>query len=246
MSVSVPGFKGGDRTSLDLPEEQIRLLKAVKATGKPMVLVLTSGSALSVNWENESIPAIIQAWYPGEEGGNAVADVILGDYNPAGRLPITFYRSANDVPPFEDYNMKGRTYRYFEGTPLFPFGYGLSYSTFEYSGLSLSRTVIRAGDSIEAAVDVTNNGRYDGDEVVQLYVRNLASAAPQPLKSLKGFSRVAIKKGESRTVRIPLRAADLNYFDNAKDGFVVEPGRYEIQVGASSQDIRAKAVLEIR
>ncbi len=246
MSVSVPGFKGGDRTSLDLPEEQIRLLKAVKATGKPIVLVLTSGSALSVNWENENIPAIIQAWYPGEEGGNAVADVMLGDYNPAGRLPITFYRSANDVPPFEDYNMKGRTYRYFEGTPLFPFGYGLSYSTFEYSGLSLSKNVIGAGDSVEAAVDVTNNGRYDGDEVVQLYVRNLASAAPQPLKSLKGFSRVAIKKGESRTVRIPLRATDLNYFDIAKDGFVVEPGRYEIQVGASSQDIRAKAVLEIR
>ena len=246
MSVSVPGFKGGDRTSLDLPEEQVRLLKALKATGKPIVLVLTSGSALAVNWENDNIPAIIQAWYPGEEGGNAVADVLLGDYNPAGRLPITFYRSANDVPPFEDYNMKGRTYRYFDGTPLFPFGYGLSYSTFEYEGLSLSKSVIGAGDSVEVAVNIRNTGRYDGDEVVQLYVRHLASAAPQPLKSLKGFARIPVRKGESRTVRIPLKAADLRYFDAAKDGFVVEPGRYEIQAGASSLDIRAKAVLEIR
>jgi beta-glucosidase len=246
MSVSVPGFKGGDRTSLDLPGEQTRLLESLQATGKPIVLVLTSGSALSVNRENEKIPAILHAWYPGEEGGNAVADVILGDYNPAGRLPITFYKSMSDVPPFEDYNMKGRTYRYFDGTPLFPFGYGLSYSTFEYSGMSLSGSVIGPEDSIQVAVEVRNTGRFDGDEVVQLYVRSLASKAPQPLKSLRGFTRVAIRKGESRTVRIPLKAADLRYFDEARDAFVVEPGRYEIQVGASSQDIRAKAELEVR
>jgi len=222
------------------------LLKALKATGKPIVLVLTGGSALAVNWENENIPAILHAWYPGEEGGNAVADVLFGEYNPAGRLPITFYKSANDLPPFEEYDMQGRTYRYFGGAPLFPFGYGLSYSTFAYSGLSLSKNLIDAGDSIQVAVDVKNTGRLDGDEVVQLYVRNLTPGERQPVKSLKGFSRVSIKKGESRTVRIPLRAPDLRYFNEAKDGFVVEPGRYEIQVGASSQDIRAMAVLEVR
>ena len=246
MSVSVPGFKGGDRTDLNLPEEQVRLLKLLQATGTPIVLVLTSGSALAINWENENIPAILQAWYPGEEGGNAVADVIFGDYNPAGRLPITFYTSIKDVPPFESYAMMGRTYRFFSGTPLFPFGYGLSYSTFEYSGLSLSKKSLGVADSLEVSVHVKNTGRMDGDEVVQLYVRNLATEQPQPLKSLKGFSRIAITKGESREVRIPLKGEDLRYFDDSKNGFVVAPGRYEIQIGASSQDIRAKAELEVR
>jgi beta-glucosidase len=246
MSVNVPGFKGGDRTDLNLPEEQVQLIKSLKATGKPIVLVLTSGSALAVNWENENMPAILQAWYPGEEGGNAVADVIFGAYNPAGRLPITFYKSIQDVPPFENYSMMGRTYRYFSGTPLFPFGYGLSYTTFEYSGLSLSKSVMGAADSIEVTVQVKNTGRMDGDEVVQLYVRNFTQGQAQPLKSLKGFSRVPIKRGESRTIRIPLKGDDLKYFDDPKNGFVVAPGKYEIQVGASSQDIRAKAELEVR
>jgi beta-glucosidase len=246
MSVSVPGFKGGDRTDLNLPEEQVRLIKVLKATGKPIVLVLTSGSALAVNWENENIPAILQAWYPGEEGGNAVADVIFGDYNPAGRLPVTFYKSIEDVPPFENYSMMGRTYRYFSGEPLYPFGYGLSYSTFEYSGLSLSKNTVGAADSIGVAVTVKNTGRYDGEEVVQLYVRNLTEGQPQPLKSLRGFSRVSLKKRESRVVRLPLKIADLKYFDEAKNGFVVAPGKYDIQIGASSQDIKGKAELEIR
>jgi beta-glucosidase len=246
MSVSLPGFKGGDRTDLELPTAQKELLKALKATGKPIVLVLTSGSALALNWENENIPAILQAWYPGEEGGNAVADVILGTYNPAGRLPVTFYRSVTDLPPFEEYSMNGRTYRYFGGKPLFPFGYGLSYTTFEYSGLSLSKSVIGSGDSVQVAVNVRNTGRYDGEEVVQLYVKSLTSREPQPLKSLKGFRRVSIKKGESRAVGISLRASDLRYFDEKNDGFIVEPGKYEIQVGASSQDIRAKVALEVR
>jgi beta-glucosidase len=246
MSVSVPGFKGGDKTDLDLPAEQQNLLRALKETGKPVVLVLTSGSALAVNWENDNIPAILQAWYPGEEGGNAVADVILGSYNPAGRLPVTFYKSIADLPPFEEYSMNGRTYRYFGGTPLYPFGYGLSYTTFEYSGLSLSKSVIGEGDSIQVAVNVKNTGRYDGDEVVQLYVKILTSREPQPLKSLKGFRRVAIKRGETRAVAILLKASDLKYYNEAKDGFVVEPGKYEIQVGASSQDIRVKGTLEVK
>lgn len=246
MSMSVPGFQGGDRVTLGLPEDQGGLLRALKATGKPIVLVLTSGSALTVNWEYENIPAILHAWYPGEEGGNAVADVIFGDYNPAGRLPITFYRSLDDVPPFEDYSMKGRTYRYFDGTPLFPFGYGLSYSAFEYSGMSLSQSVIGPGDSLQVTVDIRNTGRSDGEEVVQLYVRNLTSKAPQPRKSLRGFRRVAVKQDQSSRVQIPLRGSDLRYFDESADRFVVEPGKYEIQVGASSEDIRAKAMLEVR
>jgi beta-glucosidase len=159
---------------------------------------------------------------------------------------VTFYKSITDLPPFEEYSMNGRTYRYFGGTPLYPFGYGLSYTTFEYSGLSLSKSVIGTGDSIQVAVNVKNTGRYDGDEVVQLYVKSLTSREPQPLKSLKGFRRVSIKKGETRAVGIALRASDLKYFNEKNDGFVVEPGKYEIQIGASSQDIRAKVVLEVR
>lgn len=246
MSVTLPGFKGGDRTALDLPAEQKELLQALTATGKPIVLVLTSGSALAINWEREHIPAILHAWYPGEEGGNAVADVILGEYTPAGRLPVTFYASTADLPPFEDYSMRGRTYRYFEGTPLYPFGYGLSYTSFSYADLSLSKNVIGTGDSILVTVNVRNTGHYDGDEVVQLYVKSLSSREPQPWKALKGFRRVSVAKGESRSVVIPLRASDLRYFDEKNDRFVVEPGRYEIQVGGSSADIRQRMDLHIR
>jgi beta-glucosidase len=172
--------------------------------------------------------------------------VIFGDYNPAGRLPVTFYKSIADVPPFENYSMMGRTYRYFSGEPLYPFGYGLSYSAFDYSGFSLSKSAAGTQDSLEVTVTVKNSGRYDGDEVVQLYVRNLTEGQPQPLKSLRGFSRVSLKKGESRAVHIPLRVSDLKYYDEAKNGFVVAPGKYEVQVGASSADIRAKGSLELR
>jgi beta-glucosidase len=245
MSVNIPGFRGGDKTDLEIPAEQKEMLNALHATGKPIVLVLTSGSALALNWENEHIPAILHAWYPGEEGGNAVADVLLGTYNPAGRLPVTFYRSVADLPPFEDYAMKGRTYRYFGGRPLYPFGYGLSYATFEYSGLALSQHAILPGESVNVSVTVKNAGSRDGEEVVQLYVRNLDSREPQPLKSLRGFRRIPVRHGESVPVTIPLKADDLRYYSETADRFVVEPGRYEIQVGASSEDIRATAVLEV-
>jgi beta-glucosidase len=246
MSVAVKGFKGGDKTSLDLPEEQVALLKALHATRKPIILVLTSGSALALNWEYDNIPAIVHAWYPGEEGGNAVADVIFGDYNPAGRLPVTFYKSVNDLPPFEYYSMKGRTYRYFAGKPLFPFGYGLSYSRFTYSNLKLSKNSLRENDTLQVSIEVANAGEYDGDEVVQLYVKSLTSKEPQPIKSLKGFKRVNVRKGESGTLQIPLTARQLKYFDEKIDGFVLEPGKYEIQVGASSEDIRARTTLDVR
>ena len=163
---------GGDKVSLDLPGMQEELLKAVCSVGKPVVLVLFSGSPVSINWAQENVPAILQAWYPGEEGGTAIADVLFGDYNPGGRLPVTFVKSLEQVPSFTDYSMKGRTYRYMEEEPLYPFGYGLSFTTFEYSNLKLSQEVIDAGESISVSVDVKNTGQIAGDEAVQLYIKD--------------------------------------------------------------------------
>ena len=170
MPVSEGGFKGGDRTSIDLPKPEEDLLESVTATGKPVVLVLANGSALAVNWAREHANAILESWYAGEEGGAAIAETLSGKNNPAGRLPVTFYTGAEQLPPFEDYGMKGRTYRYFEGKPLYPFGYGLSYTTFSYSGLTLPKSAIKAGDPLTAEVTVTNTGKRDGDEVTQLYI----------------------------------------------------------------------------
>jgi len=246
MSLNLKCFKGGDRVCLDIPEEQLRIIKALKNLGKPIVLVLTSGSALSINWENDNIPAILQAWYPGEEGGNAVADVLFGDYNPAGRLPVTWYKSANDLPDFSNYNMKGRTYRYFNGKTLYPFGYGLSYTYFQYFDMKLSKDKISNKESVKVSVKVTNNGNRDGEEVVQLYVKNLTSKQPQPIKSLKGFKRIALKKGESKTIELTLKADDLKYFDETKDDFIIEAGDYEVQIGASSEDIKLKEILKVK
>lgn len=245
MSINLKCFKGGDRICMDLPEEQLALLKALKATEKPIVLVLTNGSALSINWENENIPAILEAWYPGEEGGNAVADVLFGDYNPAGRLPITFYKSVNDLPDFENYNMEGRTYKYFKGKALFPFGYGLSYSHFEYSDIKISKNSITKFDTVIVKVKVKNAGNYNGDEVVQLYVKNLSSKLSQPIKSLKGFKRINIKKGESANAEFLLKADDLKCYDETRDDYIVESGDYEIQIGNSSADIKLSSRLTV-
>ena len=167
MPIEVEGFYRGDRTSLDLPAVQDKILKRIKSFGKPIVLVLLNGSPLSVNWANKNVNAILEAWYPGEEGGNAIADAIFGNSNPAGRLPVTFYASVNDLPPFKDYTMKGRTYRYFNGTPLYEFGYGLSYTTFRYSNINGPST-IKTTENIKLSVDVENTGAMDGDEVVEL------------------------------------------------------------------------------
>ena len=241
MAVSYDGFYKGDRLSLDLPKVQEKLLKELHATGKPIVLVLTSGSALSVNWAQENLPAIIQLWYPGQEGGTALADVLFGDYNPAGRLPITFYKSVEQLPPFEDYNMRGRTYRYFEGEPLFPFGYGLSYTNFAYSNLIIDEE-IKAGEIIKVAVDVSNRGKIAGDEVVQLYVKNLDTTVPTPIHSLQGFKRINLKPGETRRVEFLLQPRQLAVIkdqdmlnseneSSRKVQYIVEPGAYEISVG---------------
>jgi beta-glucosidase len=247
MFVPYPGFKGGDRTDLNLPETQHRLLKALHETGKPVVLVLMSGSALAVTWEAEALPAILQAWYPGQQGGNAIADVLFGDVNPAGRLPVTFYRSVDQVGDFNDYRMEGKTYRYFRGQPLYPFGYGLSYTRFEYTDLKISRRRMGPQDSVAVTFKVTNTGSRDGEEVVQLYVRDEASAVPVPVKQLRGFQRIALRKGQARQVRMAISAVqDLSHYDEQAKAFTVEAGGFEIQVGSSSQDIRLRDRIIVR
>ena len=229
MTVDVPGFKGGDRVDLGLPREQEELIQAVAAIGKPVVLVLLSGSAVAVNWEAEHIPAILEAWYPGQAAGKALADVLFGTYNPAGRLPVTFYKSASQIPPFSNYNMEGKTYRYFRGEPLFPFGHGLSYSTFTYSNLKIPLSV-HAGDSASVSVDVKNSGSRDGEEVVQLYVAELEASAPVPIRSLQGFHRLQLKAGETRTVSFTLTPRQISIIDGELKR-VVEPGTIEISLG---------------
>jgi beta-glucosidase len=245
MKVEIKGFSGGDRTSLDIPDNQTELLKKLYKTGKPVILVLTGGSASSFIWAKDNLPAILDVWYPGEEGGNALADVLFGDYNPAGRLPVTFYESVNDLPAFEDYSMKGRTYRYFNGDPLFPFGYGLSYTSFSYSGLSLAKTTVSPSDTVIISLKLKNIGNYDGDEVVQVYSRRPANGNLQPIKSLVAFQRIETKKGEGQTVSIPLAVKELRQWDYSRNDYSVVPGMYDILVGASSADIRLQTRLEV-
>ena len=223
------GFVGGDRTSLDLPKDEEALVEAVKAVGKPLVVVLVNGSALGVNWANRNANAILEAWYPGEEGGTAIAETLAGANTPAGRLPITFYKSVNDLPPFDEYAMKGRTYRYFAGQPLYPFGFGLSYSKFAYSNAKLSTGALKAGGDLEVDVDVRNAGGVAGDEVVQAYLvfPNLPGA---PLRALRAFERVSIGPGQSRHVRFTLNPRDLSMV-NADGTRLVAAGDYKVFVG---------------
>jgi len=246
MRVSYPGFAGGDRTDIELPAIQKKMLEALHATGKPVVLVLTTGSAIGLGWAREKLRAIVVAWYPGQRGGDALADVLFGDYNPAGRLPVTFYTSVAELPPFADYAMEGRTYRYFRGQPLYPFGHGLSYTRFAYSGLSLSRTRAGPRDRVEVALDVKNVGSRDGDEVVQLYARDVQTTAPAPIRELRGFERVALKAGEQRRVRFTLvPERDLARYDETKKAKSVEPGEFEVELGASSGDARLRGRLTV-
>ena len=243
MPVQVDGFAGGDRIDIGLPGPQEDLLKRIHALGKPMVLVLLNGSAVAVNWAAEHVPAIVEAWYPGQAGGDAIADVLFGDYNPSGRLPVTFYKSAEDLPPFEDYRMQGRTYRYFPGEPLFPFGYGLSYTTFAYSNLRLSAKTIGSGDTLTVSVDVQNVGERAGDEVVQLYVSDVVASVPVPIRQLQGFERIQLLPGETKTVTFALSPRQLSLIDS--DGRrVVEPGEFRISVGGcqpESKDFAGEA-----
>ncbi len=229
MRIHADGFSGGDRTSLDLPRPQEDLLESIHALGKPTVLVLLNGSALAVNWAQEKLPAIVEAWYPGEEGGTAVAEMLAGDFSPAGRLPVTFYQSVDQLPPFEDYSMAKRTYRYFEGEPLYPFGYGLSYTTFSYSDARVSDTVVAADASVTISVDVANTGNVAGDEVIQLYLAH-SGAAGAPLRSLRGFQRVYFNRGEKKTVSFTLRDRDLSIVDQEGKHRIV-PGTVQVWVG---------------
>ncbi len=247
MKVDYEGFKGGDRTSLKLPQVQENLIKALYETGKPVILVLTSGSALAVNWENENLPAILQLWYPGEEGGTALADVLFGDYNPAGRLPVTFYKSVDQLPPFDDYNMQNRTYKYFTGEPLFPFGYGLSYTKFKYGNLKINPN-LNTTDTAEISVEIKNIGKFAGDEVVQLYLtKPKLDSVIVPIHSLEGFKRIFLKPNEEKIVNFKILpkqlskiiSADNNSTEIKKVNYIVEPGDYKISVGGIQPGTKA-------
>lgn len=230
LQVTVPGFAGGDRTDLALPAPQQRLLETAAASGKPLVVVLTSGSAVALAWARQHADAIVAAWYPGEEGGTAIADVLSGRYNPAGRLPVTFYASAGDLPRFDDYGMEGRTYRYFRGTPLFAFGEGMSYTRFAYEAPKLSASDVKAGDKLGVDVPVRNAGDRDGEEVVQVYLRTKDAPASAPRHSLVAFRRVAFKAGEAKNVHFDIDPRQLSVVD-AQGQRAVIAGAYELYVG---------------
>ena len=229
MPVQLEGFHGGDRTRINLPQLQEDLLQAVAATGKPLVVVLMNGSALAVPWAKEHAAAILEAWYPGEEGGAAIAGTLAGDTNPAGRLPVTFYASLDQLPPFEDYSMAGRTYRYFTGKPLYAFGSGLSYTTFAYSHLKLSSAQMNAGDPLTVEADVTNTGKRQGDEVVEFYLSG-PQGGGAPLRQLRSFDRINLQPGETRHLSFTLDPAHLSEVDH--DGVrAVQAGSYTIYLG---------------
>lgn len=239
MPVAVPGFSGGDRTSINLPAVQTEFLKALKATGKSVVFVMMTGSAIAIPWEEKNIPAIINAWYGGQAGGSAVADVLFGDYSPSGRLPVTFYKSDSDLPPFDDYSMQNRTYRYFKDDPLYPFGFGLSYTKFTYSDLKLSNTKIKKDESVNAEVTVTNIGKIKSDEVVQLYLTHLSGGKAIPLYSLKGFKRIHLAPGASQKVQFTITPEMMELVNN--DGTeVLDPGKIRISIGGTLPSERSK------
>jgi len=234
MPVKLEGFSGGDRTSIDLPAAQEDLLKALSATGKPLVVVLQNGSALAVNWAQQHASAVLEAWYPGAEGGTAIAETLAGDNNPSGRLPLTFYSSLSQVPSFNEYSMKGRTFRYFEGKPLYGFGFGLSYTSFAYSNLKVSSKV-KSGDAVTVEGDVKNTGAMAGDEVVELYLTQ-PKAFETPLRVLAAFKRVHLAPGESAHVSLTIDPRSLGQVD-AKGNRVIVPGEYAVSLGgAQPQD----------
>lgn len=245
MGVPYEGFYWGDRTRIELPPIQTEFIKSLRALGKPFVFVNCSGSSIAMPWEAANLPAIVQAWYPGQEGGRAVAEVLFGAYNPAGRLPVTFYASTADLPAFTDYSMANRTYRFFTGKPLWAFGHGLSYTQFKYGAAQLDKSQFGTNDIIHVKLTVTNTGARDGDEVVQVYFRHVNSAVAQPIKSLCGFQRVPIAHQQAAQVDIPVKSAGFRYWDVTKKQYVVEKGDYELLVGAASDDIRATVPLKI-
>ena len=234
MKVSDPGFEGGDRTSILLPAVQTELMKALKTTGKPVIFVMMTGSAIATPWESENIPAILNAWYGGQSAGTAVADILFGDYNPSGRLPVTFYKGDSDLASFNDYNMENRTYRYFKGVPQYGFGFGLSYTTFKYSKLEMP-VQIEKGKNVTVSVTITNKGKFSGEEVAQLYVLDQGKKIKVPIKTLKGFERVSLNPGQSKTITFTLTPQDLSYV--TQEGKLQQlDGKVEIAVGGHQPD----------
>ncbi|MDR0509537.1 MAG: glycoside hydrolase family 3 C-terminal domain-containing protein [Rikenellaceae bacterium] len=236
--------EGRDRKSIGLPENQEKFVREICKVNPRTVLVLVAGSQLAISWEQANIPAILNAWYPGEQGGKAIAEALFGDYNPAGRLPLTYYGSLDYLPPFNDYRItNGRTYMYFDKKAVYPFGHGLSYTRFEYGNMSVDKPQASVGDTVRVHIEVKNVGQYDGDEVVQLYLREPQGDKERPVHQLKGFRRIHLKRGEKQAVTFELDREALSYWD-ADNHFVVRPGTYEIRIGASSADIRRR--LEFR
>ncbi|HPH46435.1 MAG TPA: glycoside hydrolase family 3 C-terminal domain-containing protein [Chryseolinea sp.] len=229
MDVKIDGFIGGDRTRLDLPELQQQLIKEIQALGKPVILVLLNGSALAINWESKNVDAIIEAWYPGQAAGQAIADVLFGDYNPGGRLPITFYKSVSDLPSFDAYKISSQTYRYFKGEPLYPFGFGLSYTSFIYENLKVN-SEYSIGDSVHVSVTIKNTGKVAGDEVAQLYLSNTDKSHSRAIHSLKGFKRLYLKAGESKTIAFVLPPNDFSVLNDNSE-LQILAGQFEIFVG---------------
>lgn len=241
MPISIPGFKGGDRQKIELPIIQTRLIEAIKKAGKKIVLINFSGSAMALNKESQLCDAIIQAWYPGQSGGKAIAKTLVGEYNPAGRLPITFYKSTEQLPDFEDYSLKGRTYRYFTGEPLFPFGHGLSYTSFEYGEINLSSKTIKSGESLLLTIPVSNIGNYDGEEVVQVYLRR-PDDKEGPLLTLREFKRINIGKGKTKKIHFKLMPESFEWFDTNTNTMRILDGEYEILYGGTSDMNKLKRV----
>lgn len=246
MKVNYPGFAGGDRTDIRLPAIQQKLLEALYKTGKPVVMVLTGGAALAIDWADKNLPAIVMGWYPGQRGGNAIADVLFGDVNPAGRLPVTFYKADEKLPAFDDYSMANRTYRYFTGEALYPFGYGLSYTRFSYSKLVVDQKTFAPDAPINLRMQLKNTGKYAGDEVVQVYLKPVNPLRSRALKELRAIKRVHLPKDAQREVSFTLIPnKDLLVYDEQKKAYTVDAGRYEIQIGASSSDIRLRQIIDI-
>ena len=239
---------GGDRKDLRLPENQIKYIKLLrkKIKNKPLIVIITGGSAISISEIKKVADAVLFVWYPGEEGGNAVADIIFGNENPSGRLPVTFYNSVKDLPPFENYNMEGRTYRFFKGKPLYPFGYGLSYTNFKYLNAEFNKTIFRENENIVIKLKIKNSGNFDGDEVVQIYAKKLKPKKFRPIKQLIGFKRVFLKSGEEKIVEIEASLKPLFYWDMKENNYKIEKGEYRIFIGASSEDKRIEKVIYIR
>jgi beta-glucosidase len=242
MPIKVAGFSGGDRTDIRLPDAQLELLKAVAATGKPLIVVMMNGSALATGWAKEHAKALLEVWYPGESGGTAIAETLLGSNNPAGRLPVTFYKSVDDLPPFDDYSMKGRTYRYSNVEPLFAFGDGLSFTTFSYSRPTLSQTKLVAGESLTLMVHVENTGLLDGDEVVEVYLAPPVGATPDaPIRSLVGFTRIHLAAHKGQDVSVVIDPRNLSQVDALGHRAIV-PGNYQISVGGHQPDAKAHSL----